>query len=238
MIWAPPDGDAHPYVGLVIFDVEGQPSHRCSGTLLTPTLFLTAGHCTAGTDAARIWFETEITDPFFPFTGGTSISGTPHTHPDFADFAGFPNTSDVGVVILDEPVWMPVYGQLPDVGALDGLDSRRGLQNQHFTIVGYGLQAVVPSLMADRVRYQGTPMLVELNSARTGGFNIHLSSNRGKRAPGGSCFGDSGGPALLHDSDVVAGVGSFVLNRNCVGAGFYYRVDTDHAQDFINDFLP
>src|SRR4029450_3761235 len=40
-------GDAHPYVGLVVFDVinaAGQqvPSHRCSGSLLTPTVFLTA----------------------------------------------------------------------------------------------------------------------------------------------------------------------------------------------------
>ena len=56
------DGDEHPYVGLVVFDVinaAGQqvPSHRCSGSLLTPTVFLTAAHCTVGTVAARVWFD-------------------------------------------------------------------------------------------------------------------------------------------------------------------------------------
>ena len=57
-----PDGDNHPYVGLAVFDVLDQngdpvPSHRCSASLLTPTIVLTAGHCTDGTAAARIWFD-------------------------------------------------------------------------------------------------------------------------------------------------------------------------------------
>jgi V8-like Glu-specific endopeptidase len=52
-----PDGNRHPYVGLAVFDVDGSPSHRCSASLLTPTVVLTAGHCTEGTSAARIWFD-------------------------------------------------------------------------------------------------------------------------------------------------------------------------------------
>src|SRR5215212_683261 len=36
-----PDGAAHPYVG-IIFNDEA----FCTGTLLSPTVFLTAGHCT------------------------------------------------------------------------------------------------------------------------------------------------------------------------------------------------
>jgi hypothetical protein len=186
-----------------------------------------------------VWFESEITDPHYPFAGGTSHEGTPYTHPGFNNFADFPNTSDVGIVVLDEPVKMKKYGALPDAdpSVLNALATQRGLQDRLFTIVGYGLQAVVPSLMADRVRYHGTPWLIEINSANTGGWNIHLSANPGDDHQGGACFGDSGGPALIGSSNVVAGVGSFVLNQNCVGAGYYYRVDNTYAQDFIRSFL-
>ncbi len=243
IIWGQEDGEDHPYVGLVVFDVDGTPSHRCSGTLLSETVFLTAGHCTVGTSGARVWFDAEVTDSSYPGSCGTGNCAEAvfiDTHPDYDDFATFPNTSDVGIVILETPHSVSTYGELPAVGALDGLDRQRGRKNQLFRIVGYGLQAVIPSIMADRVRYNADPMLVELNSANTGGYNIHLSANNGQgRGKGGACFGDSGGPAFVPGSETqVAGVGSFVLNQNCVGAGFYYRVDTDHAQEFINSFLP
>jgi hypothetical protein len=239
IVWGEKDGQTHPYVGLIVFDINGVPNHRCSGTLLSPTVFLTAGHCTAGATAARVWFDTDLSNnPEYPFGGSTSTEGSPFTHPSFNNFAGFPNTSDVGVVILDSPVSMATYGQLPSIGAVDALDQPG--KPPRLPIVGYGLQAVVPSLMADRIRYQAEPKLIEINSANTGGFNLHLSSNPGKGGgTGGACFGDSGGPAFLQSgSNVVVGVGSFVLNQNCVGAGFYYRVDTQHAQGFINSFLP
>jgi Trypsin len=235
LIWSQPDGNGHPYVGLVVFDVDGTPSHRCSGTLLSPTVFLTAGHCTAGTDAARVWFQSSIQDPEYPFGGGTSVEGTPHTHPAFG--TSFPNTSDIGVVVLDVPVNMAVYGQLAQPGALNGLDRARGQQNPLFTLVGYGDQAIVPFPVSLLVRYRASPQLVELGSANSGGFHIHLTSNPGKPHPGGACFGDSGGPALIGNTNVVAGVGSFVLNNNCTGAGFYYRVDTAYAWQFLSTFL-
>src|SRR3970040_2207482 len=105
-----PDGDAHPYVGLVVFDVldeEGNqvPSHRCSASLLTPTVVLTAGHCTDGTVAARIWFDEVVQgNPEYPFSGATSYDGTPNTYDGFCIGCGdgLPGFAlrDVGVVIL------------------------------------------------------------------------------------------------------------------------------------------
>ncbi|HWS58650.1 MAG TPA: trypsin-like serine protease, partial [Actinotalea sp.] len=55
-----PDNNEHPYVGLMIADSGGGPAWRCSGTLVSPTIFLTAGHCTFGATAARVWFEEDL----------------------------------------------------------------------------------------------------------------------------------------------------------------------------------
>jgi hypothetical protein len=70
-----PDGDNHPYVGLAVFDVGGSPSHRCSASLLSPTVVLTAGHCTDGTSAARVWLDTETAVDFVGYGVQEQIRG-------------------------------------------------------------------------------------------------------------------------------------------------------------------
>ena len=52
------DGNGHPYVGLMVAqDSAGNPLWRCSGTLLSARVFVTAGHCTEDPAAhAEIWF--------------------------------------------------------------------------------------------------------------------------------------------------------------------------------------
>jgi V8-like Glu-specific endopeptidase len=238
-----PDGNAHPHVGLLVFDVDGAPSHRCSGTLLSPTVMLTAGHCTFGTSGGRVWFEPDVESGIpangYPFGGGSSIAFSEiHTHPQYVDGAFF--LFDVGVVILDAPVNGVPYGTLPTIGLLDDLATRRGLQDQSFTVVGYGLQSVVPTLQQDRVRYQGTVKLISVNGTAgiPRGTSASFTNNPGQgNGQGGTCFGDSGGPIFQGTSNVIAAVTSYGLNANCAGTGGGYRMDTADDQAFVNRFL-
>jgi secreted trypsin-like serine protease len=236
-----PDGDEHPHVGLLVFDVDGAPAWRCSGTLLSPTVMLTAGHCTFGTSGGRVWFESDATDTAatgYPFPGGTSVEFSEiHTHPDYVDEAFY--LFDVGVAILSEPVASPRYGELADVGFLDGLATGRGLQNQQFTPVGYGIQSIVPEEQIDLVRYQATVRLIDVNGTAgvPAGASVTFTNSPGEANKGGTCFGDSGGPVFVKGTDVIAAVTSFGLNANCVGLGGGYRVDTADDQAFINQFL-
>jgi secreted trypsin-like serine protease len=229
-----PDGNAHPYVGLVVFyDSSGAPTHRCSGTLLSSTVFLTAGHCTDGTASAQIWFDEHVTTASgYPYSGG--VTGSTYTHPSF-NFSGLPATYDVGVVVLNKPVKMKAYGALPSLGVLDRLATKRGTQSVSFTVVGYGLQEVKPTYMAERSRLRGTVQLVNLSSALTDGYNLQATNAPG--TGGGTCFGDSGGPVFIENTKTIAGVNSFVLNSNCKGAGFAFRMDLATSQDFVGQFL-
>jgi len=227
--FATPDGDDHPQVGIMIAKVNGTPSWRCSGTMISPYVFLTAGHCVSGADRVEIWFDSEHGEQAgYPFTG--TYSGTPVAHPEYDDFAAFPATYDIGVVILDSPHPGP-YASLASVGTLDAMStgSRKGNQ---FDLVGYGLQdALPPDIVALRTRMFGTASLVNTKSANNAGYSVQLSASPGKG--GALCFGDSGGPVFLAGTTTIVAVNSFVLNSQCMGSGFSYRTDTQDSLDFI-----
>jgi hypothetical protein len=231
------DGNDHPYVGLMVAqDSDGNPLWRCSGTLLSPTLFLTAGHCTDGAAHAEIWFDSDLEstlpDNGYPFDG--DVGGTPYTHPQYDPNAFY--LYDLGVVVLDEPVEMDEYGVLPGLNELDRLRPRASTT---FTSVGYGLQKAFPDAAswkdaALRIRMVAHPHLVQINTGFTGDYSLLLSNNA---STGGTCFGDSGGPNFIGDSNVIAGVTSFGLNSTCGGTGGVYRVDRADDLDWLATFM-
>ncbi|MDA1061863.1 MAG: trypsin-like serine protease [Chloroflexi bacterium] len=232
-----PDGGAHPYVGLAVFDdIDGKPMWRCSGTLIAPRVFLTAGHCTESPAVrATIWFEEDVESGIpgngYPFSGATSHEGTAYTHPDYNTNAFY--LFDFGVVILDDAVTDLGYAVLPTLGVLVGLATKRGRQDTTITAVGYGLQQINPVFaVAQRVRLKATLNLVDLNGTAgiPAGTSVMLSGNH---HTGGTCFGDSGGPQFLSNTNVVVAVTSFGLNGNCAGVGGGYRVDTADDLDWL-----
>jgi V8-like Glu-specific endopeptidase len=238
-----PDGNGHPYVGLLVFDVDGHPAWRCSGTLLSPTVMLTAGHCTDGASGGRVWFESDIQSQQaalgYPYGGATSVAFCGiATHPQFHE--GSFVLHDVGVVTLCSPVEMDTYGVLPTVNQLDALKTKRGTQDVTFTAVGYGLQESFPDAASwqehnVKVRMVANPKLNQINvPGFTGDFSLLLSNNANT---GGTCFGDSGGPNFLGNSNVVAGVTSFGINSTCAGTGGVFRMDRQNVLDFVNSFL-
>jgi secreted trypsin-like serine protease len=234
------DGEGHPYVGLMVAqDADGHPLWRCSGTLLSPTLFLTAGHCTEAPAAhAEIWFASDVESGIpangYPFTG--DVGGTTYTHPQYNPDAFY--LYDLGVVVLDTPMVMDEYGALPTLNQLDVYATKRGQSKATFTAVGYGLQESFPDAASwkehnQRVRMVAHPKLNQINGGIVGDFSLLLSNNANT---GGTCFGDSGGPNFLGDSNVLAGVTSFGLNGNCAGTGGVYRVDRADDLDWLATF--
>jgi hypothetical protein len=236
-----PDGDDHPYVGLMVAEVlvDGAyvPAWRCSGSLISSTVYVTAGHCTSGADRVQLWFEADLEptpgDYRYPFIG--EAAGEAHTHPDYVDEAFF--IYDLGVVVLDKPIVLDRYAKLPEVNELDQLS--KGRNRAGITAVGYGLQGVVPEYIELLTRYRADLFVV--NATGFAGMRNYPTSGwfatSGDAKHGGTCFGDSGGPALRGGTDTILGVTSFGLNGNCAGVGGSYRIDRQTDLDFIGGFL-
>jgi hypothetical protein len=250
----------HPFVGMIAFyDESGEFIWRCTGSLISPTKMLTAGHCAdvgEGAASARVWFQQNAGGNYNPELGYDPITGYPDScapgtlgklcatsdeiyNYGFANFAGFPDTHDVGLVILDQKIKLSKYGVLPTAGTLDKLDKSRGLLDTIFTISGYGLtystnvKDALPNI-SYRIRLMATSTLVNLGSSYTDGYNVQTQGNGDGR--GGTCSGDSGGPVFLggSDSNLIVAVTSFGLNDICRGTDFGYRIDRQEVLNWIN----
>jgi secreted trypsin-like serine protease len=163
------EDNEHPFVGLVSFyDDDWVFIHRCTGELLSPTVLLTAGHCTnddslpdgAVAAHARVWFLQDVGSHYDPDTQHDPVTGYPDSctgtlgdgiadgwcaesstmfNYGFDNFAGIPNIHDLGIVILDQAIDLDEYGSLADEGTVDALVKARGTQDTTMRVSGYGL---------------------------------------------------------------------------------------------------
>jgi hypothetical protein len=232
-----PDGDAHPNVGLLVGVVPGVGVFPvCSGTLIAPTVFLTAGHCTGylqalGMDWAAVTFDRAASRTSRFYAGMLS------THPLFNRSQSDP--ADLGVLVLFDPITHIAPAQLPSLGELDGMNMTSGLDGQRFTAAGYGaIGSYKPDYAvqggkvwySDFVRRVASPRFKALNANR-----LHLSQNAAL-GDSGTCYGDSGGPNFIGDTDVIAGT-TMTGDHVCRATNVVYRLDTPTARWFLANFL-
>lgn len=249
-----PDGDRHPNVGLILF-YDGTGRYRCSATLVSPTVLVTAAHCTFGTvGSTLVTFDSVIADeppaPFpvaaDPAVGFTPeeieaagyLSGTAYTHPEYSDFTDLSNWNDVGVIVLDEPYTEVAPATLADVGTLDEL-APQALPRTIFEVVGYGTEVRKPVEGPQKPQPMSYPLIRRYTTSPGQKLTPQILQLNGNpndvRGGGGTCFGDSGGPVFL-DGEIV-GVTSYGYTSNCRYLGGYQRIDIPVVRDWIDGFL-
>ena len=232
------DEGRHPNVGSVVGDLpDVGPVQWCSGTLIAPTVFVTASHCFAGSDDVTfsVTFaevldadEDGIVDPGVPL-----LTGTPHVHPRFAS-GGANDTFDVAVFVLDAPVAI-APALLPTAGLLDD----KSLRSADYTAVGYGtvrdIKTGGPHALGLGTRRKFVAQTV--NSVVKNWVTFSMNPSTGN---GGTCYGDSGGPHFLGagagETDVVVAV-TVTGDRWCRSTDKSYRLDTPSARTFLAQFV-
>ena len=247
--WGQPDDEEHPNVGTLLFVQNGVGFYSCTGTMIAPRVMLTAGHCVeeAGNinDVTYVRFDENALAGIGNygslqdwFDAEWIAVETVVPHPLYDDYAEFPNTYDIGVVILAEDYYPSNgFGEIPQEGFLESL---RGRDRQDFLSVGYGRQGTLrPFAMNDYERYKGHVRLLEVDSTLSGKGSQSAKFSNNPGVGGGTCYGDSGGPTFFKDTNIVVSVTSFgwAKNGNCVGNDFNFRTDLPSAQDFLHLIL-
>jgi hypothetical protein len=224
---------------------------------VTPTVLLTAAHCTEGTIGKTIVsFEPFIDDappsnlPRAADDTGNGISktgytsapsgwytGTAYTHPAYSGFTDLNNWNDVGVVVLDAPITGITPAKLAPLNYLEQF-RQPALNRTSFTAVGYGTEVRKPTSGPQKP----TPMSYPIQRRYTDVIGQKLTAQilqvngneHDNRAGGGTCFGDSGGPTFK-DGYVVT-VTSYGYTSNCRYIDGLQRVDIKVVQDWLATF--
>jgi secreted trypsin-like serine protease len=219
-----PDGERHPNVGGLVAPTAYSDGTwiYCSGTLIAPTVFLTAAHCGEDGEAVRVTFDTAYKD------GDRVYAGTFQADPLYNQSQSDPH--DIAVVVFDKPVRNLAPARLPAAGSLAGLPS-----NQLFTSVGYGAYEVTNQPGGHQYLYDDVRMVATgtLNSINPSWLRISMNPSTGN---GGTCYGDSGGPNFLGTTDIVAAI-TITGDAVCRSTNVDYRLDTASARAFLAQYV-
>ena len=234
----------YPEVGDIVYVTSGGDTGGfCSGTLIHPRVFLTAGHCT--TPLAYYWSlgaieHVSVSFDADPFGAGATMHEVVDivTHPEYAGLKPMSDPHDLGLLILKDAVEDITPATLPSEGFLDDLRANgllgHGTNGAKFTVVGYGdsLSFPPPRFYSDDVRQYG---FSEFRALLPGWLRM---SQQGRTGDQGTCYGDSGGPTFWESggSKTIVATTSWGDAR-CVTSEFNYRVDLPGSLAFISGVI-
>jgi hypothetical protein len=235
------ENNSFPNVGCVVVALPGsQPYVACSGTLIHPRVFLTAGHATIYAEQhpeiAPYSYVSFAKNAFDPSTWHETVMAI--THPGFTDkgFLNAPSLNDVGVVILKEPIYDLPLAKLPYAGFLDDLKANHLLREPGeggtpFTIVGYGATLDWPPPVRTRGDGLRRFAFTDYQALTQDWLHTNMTPATGN---GGTEGGDSGGPTYWVEADGSLDLVALTSHGPEVANNIAWRVDLPETLDFID----
>lgn len=223
------DGNGHPEVGALLAPQAYSDGTwvTCSGTLISPTVFLTAAHCDQGVSRVAVTFDTD-----YKAATGKTYWGTWHADPSYDQAQSDPN--DLAVVVFSKPVKGITPALLPAAGSLSSLG-----QGDPITSVGYGAQSVTMGAGGATFHYADTRFVASgtINTVTPSWVRASMNPAKGD---GGTCYGDSGGPNFLgagsSETRILAAT-TITGDAVCRATNVDYRLDTPSARSFLGEYV-
>ena len=235
---APTGAGSYGSVGALLYDFDqngviNANDQLCTGSLISPTVVLTAGHCLAFLAAGstiHVAFAPDLSAAGLTTITATGFAIDPAYDHDQSD------PIDIGVVLLPAGSTAGMTPlTLPPAGLLDTLSAQNGLKDQRFVNVGYGVDAASkgrPSFSSDGQRRFSISEFKSLQKAW-----LSLAMNTSATGEGGDCYGDSGGPKfMVGNPSMIVGTVSWG-DANCRTLSKNYRLDTEPARAFLSRFV-
>ncbi len=236
-----PTGSAYPSVGALVLDwwepigaITGD-DQWCTGTLISPTVFVTAAHCVVGPDTPPgtqfyVSFAPDLLARGVKFIAATGYAFDPMYGHDHA------NLHDLAVVFLPASATRGMTPmRLPSEGELDRLSAQGALSKTLFVNVGYGSSAArtgPPRFGWDGKRNSSKSEFMGLTRTWLG-----LLMNTSATGEGGDCYGDSGGPKFLDGDPTTIYATVTTGDVPCRATTWDWRLDTPEARAFLGQYV-